>query len=103
MFSKIVLTVVFLSSLSWTMSASMVQKASKSELGCIKGLGKKRVEALIRYRQHEQLSSLDELLKVKGIGKATIKNIKNDVKKRVCTTFNESSKKKKNKKKISAK
>lgn len=80
--------------LLFSMSASMVQEASKEKLGCIKGLGVKRVEALVAYRKSDKIDSLEELLKIKGIGKATLKNIKNDVHKKVCTNLNKAVKKK---------
>ncbi len=80
------------------MSVSAVQSSSKEVLGCIKGLGVKRVQSLISYRTSHPLTSLDDLLNIKGIGKRTIENIRNDTKKKVCTNFNpnEKSKKRKN-------
>ena len=81
--------VVITSSFSWTMGVKMLQTVPKKELGCIKGLGVKRINALLDYRKTHQLKSLEELLNVKGIGKGILKNIKNDVKKKVCTQFNE--------------
>ena len=81
--------VVITSSVSWTMGVKMVQTVPKKELGCIKGLGIKRINALLDYRKKHQLKSLEELLNIKGIGKGILKNIKDDVKKKVCTQFNE--------------
>jgi competence ComEA-like helix-hairpin-helix protein len=76
------------------MSASMVQSVSKNELGCIKGLGTQRVEAIVRYRQENKINNLEELLNVKGIGKKILNNIQTDTKKKVCTTFGQSTAKK---------
>ena len=87
MFRKIVLSVIFVSSLSFGMSATVVQVASKDKLGCIKGLGVKRIQAIVAYRKTHNLSSLDELLNVKGIGKKILNNIKEDKQKKVCTHF----------------
>ncbi len=81
--------VVITSSFSWTMGVAMVQTVPKKELGCIKGLGIKRINALLEYRKTHKLKSLEELLNVKGIGKGILENIKSDKKKKVCTQFNE--------------
>jgi len=98
MFSKIILVLMLSLSFSWAMSANMVQTISKEELGCIKGLGIKRVNLIIGFRKTHKINSLDELLDIKGIGKATVRNIKEDREKKVCTNFNKSTgnKKKKN-------
>lgn len=94
MFRKIVLALLISSSFSFAMSANMVQSAEKKKLGCIKGLGVKRVEAIVLYRKNNPIESLDELLNIKGIGKAILRNIKEDKKKKVCTRFNQEKKKK---------
>ena len=100
MFCRVALSLMLMASFGFGMSASMVQTASKDELGCIKGLGKKRIEALMDYRKKEKINTLDELLNIKGIGKSTLNNIQNNVKKKVCTNFNlEKSEKKENRKK----
>jgi hypothetical protein len=88
MFRKIVLVWMTCSSLSVAMSVATVQTVKKEKLGCIKGLGVKRVEAIVRYRKTHTLESLDELLNVKGIGKGILENLKEDKKKKVCTPFN---------------
>jgi hypothetical protein len=94
MFRKIVLGLMLLSSFSFAMSASTVQTISKEKLGCIKGLGVKRVKAIVIYRKNNTIESLDELLSVKGIGKAILKNIKEDKEKKVCTRFDKKDKEK---------
>ena len=99
MFKKIVLVLLVGSSFSFAMSASMVQSVEKEKLGCIKGLGVKRVNAIVLYRKNNSIESLDELLNVKGIGKAILKNIKEDKEKKVCTRFTEKDVKKERKKK----
>ncbi|CAA6802414.1 MAG: Unknown protein [uncultured Sulfurovum sp.] len=91
MFKKIVLLSVIASSCSFSMSASMIQSVSKDELGCIKGLGVKRVEAIVSYRKENNINALEDLLAVKGIGKKILNNIQTDTKKKVCTTFGQSS------------
>lgn len=53
-----------------------LNKASSDQLAVIKGLGKKKAQAIIDYRQENgDFSSLDELIKVKGIGKITLQKI----------------------------
>jgi len=85
MFGKIVLMEILLSSFLFSMSATMVQNAPKEKLKCIKGLGIKRVQSIATYRQKNTINSLDELLNIKGIGKALLNNIKNDVQKKSCS------------------
>jgi len=99
MLKKIVLALFIASSLAFAMSVSIVQTVSKNKLGCIKGLGVKRVNAIVAYRKSHNLNSLEELLNVKGIGKAILRNIKEDKEKKVCTRFDKEDVKKENKKK----
>ena len=84
-------------SLSWAMSASTLQTISKEELGCIKGLGVKRVNLIIDFRRSHKINSLEDLLDIKGIGKGTVRNIEEDREKKVCTNFNKSTGKKRKK------
>lgn len=109
MLKNIVWISIFTISLSWGMSASMVQTTSAKKLGCIKGLGVKKLESLLNYREYNKIKALDDLLNIKGIGKATVKNIEEDKQKKKCTTldkYSKSSMRKKSQKKrkdISAK
>lgn len=53
-----------------------VNKASSDELAVIKGLGKKKAQAIIDYRQQNgDFVSLEGLINVKGIGKSTLQKI----------------------------
>ena len=99
MLKEILMGLVCISSFSLAMSASMIQTVSKDKLGCIKGLGVKRVEAIVLYRKNNELNSLEELLEVKGIGKAILANIKSDTQKKTCTKFSTSKKTEEKKKK----
>ena len=99
MFKKIVITSAIFTIASSAMSVSTLQDAPKNQLGCIKGLGKKRVESIVSYRSTHTIDSLNELLNIRGIGKAILKNIKTDIKKKKCTTFNQEEKEKKSRKK----
>lgn len=84
MFKKLVLLSIISISYSFAMSASMVQEAPESKLACIKGIGVKRTNAIINYRKKDRIDTLDEMLNIRGIGKAILKNIKNDVQKKSC-------------------
>jgi len=79
------------------LSAINVQTASKDELMCIKGIGEKKADTVMKYRKSHKLKSADDLLEVKGFGKALVKNVKNDIKSKACggkkSTKSKSSKK----------
>ena len=66
------------------LSALNVQKASKDELMCIKGIGEKKANAIMKYRKSNKLKSAQDLLEIKGFGKALVKNVENDVKSVAC-------------------
>ena len=99
MFRKSILIFILISSSLFSMSASTVQKADKEVLGCIKGLGERKIQLIINFRTKQTITSLDELLEIKGIGKATVKNIRNDIKKKTCTKINKNTSKKQKKQK----
>ena len=83
------------------LAAINVQKASKDELMCIKGIGEKKAAAIIKYRKDTKLKSAKDLLNIKGFGKALVKNVQNDTKSVACG--GKSSKKSAKPKKISKK
>jgi competence protein ComEA len=66
------------------LSALNVQKASKDDLMCIKGIGEKKASAIMKYRKSHKLKSAQDLLEIKGFGKALVKNVKNDIKSVAC-------------------
>ena len=87
------------------LSALNVQKASKDELMCIKGIGEKKANAVIKYRKSHKLKSADDLLEIKGFGKALVKNVQKDIKSVACggkKSAKKSSTKKSNTKKKSS-
>lgn len=54
-----------------------INTATISELNSLPGLGEKTAKGIIEYREkHGRIKNLDELLKVKGIGKAKLSKIK---------------------------
>ncbi len=74
-----------LMSVSFLFSAINVQTASKEELMCIKGIGEKKAEAVLKYRKSHKLKSMDDLIEIKGFGKALINNLKKDIKSAACS------------------
>ena len=84
MLKKIVLSMVVTSSLLLSMSVSQVKEASKDGLGCIKGVGAKKLQRIIDYKKNNPINSVDDLINIKGIGKVILKNIKEDVVKKSC-------------------
>ena len=66
------------------LSAINVQKASKDDLMCIKGIGEKKALAIIKYRKSHTLKSAKDLLEIKGFGKALVKNVEKDIKAVAC-------------------
>ena len=70
--------ILFLSTLtvSFLFSSIDLQTASKSELICIKGIGIKKADAIIQYRKSNKITSADDLLKIKGFGKALVAKVK---------------------------
>ncbi len=82
---------------SFLFSGINLQTASKDELMCIKGIGVKKAEAIIAYRKSNKIKSPDDLLKIKGFGKALIAKIKKGEKTVKCGG-KKTSKKKDNKK-----
>jgi len=91
-----VLSVSFLFSIN-------VQTASKDELMCIKGIGEKKAAAIMKYRKTTKLKSADDLINIKGFGKAMIKNVKSNTKSVACGGKKTTTKKKSNKKTTSDK
>ena len=49
-----------------------INSAPKSELMQLKGIGKKKAEAIVVYRKSHCFKSVDALVNVKGIGKKTL-------------------------------
>ena len=66
------------------LSAINLQTASKDELMCIKGVGEKKANSIIKYRKSHKLKSADDLLEIKGFGKGLVKNVAKNVKSVAC-------------------
>jgi len=81
---RVVILILGFSLNIFAMSAFELQVVDKKILSCIKGVGKKRLNAILEYRSKNRLSKLDDLLNIPRIGKKTIENIKNNIKKKSC-------------------
>ena len=71
-------------SVSFLFSAINIQTASKKDLMCIKGIGDKKADAILKYRKANTLKSVDDLINIKGFGKGIIINVKADIKTVAC-------------------
>ena len=71
-------------SVSFLFSAINIQTASKDELMCIKGIGDKKADALLKYRKSTKLKSANDLINIKGFGKVLVANVKADKKSVAC-------------------
>ncbi len=81
MFKKVMAGVLILSLTSlFGMSLKELNKADKSELIQIKGIGEAKADEIIKERKKEKFKSFEDVTRVKGIGEATVNNIKHDVK-----------------------
>ncbi len=61
-----------------------INNASQKELMSIKGVGKKKAEAIIAYRKSHCFKSIDELVKVKGIGKKFVQKHRSELSAGAC-------------------
>ncbi|MDR0408304.1 MAG: helix-hairpin-helix domain-containing protein [Campylobacteraceae bacterium] len=57
-----------------------INTADAKAISSIKGLGEKKAEAIVEYREKNgKFKNVDELLNVKGIGKKLLETIKEEV------------------------
>jgi len=56
-----------------------INSASVKELTSLKGIGKKKAEAIVAYRKTRCFKNVNELTKVKGIGEKILKKIKKEI------------------------
>ena len=102
---KTLFLIMIMSLTLFGMSANQLQNISSEKLSCIKGVGEKRLNSILKYRKKHKIIKLDDLLNITGIGKIIINNIKNDLKKKACLIDKQKqvkNSKKREKKKISA-
>ena len=53
-----------------------INRASVEELCSLPGIGRKKAETIVEYRRKRPFTRLTQLLRVKGIGKKTLKRLK---------------------------
>ena len=61
-----------------------INTADKKELTTLKGIGSSKADAIIAYRTVDCFKSIDELVKVRGIGKKTVKKNADNLKVSKC-------------------
>ena len=61
-----------------------INKADIKELTSLKGIGHKKAEAIIEYRKIHCFKTVDEIVKVKGIGKKFLKKHRTELKAKGC-------------------
>ena len=71
------LLTTLLLSITFLLASVDINTATAKDFTTLKGIGTKKAEAIVKYRESIKcFNSIDELIKVKGIGKATLaKNI----------------------------
>ena len=84
MSTKLLLIMFMLS--TYLFASINVQTASKAELMSISGIGAKKADSIMKYRKSHTLKSANDLLKVKGIGKGIVANVKGNIKNKAKST-----------------
>ena len=62
------------------MSLKELNKADKSELMEIKGIGEAKADAILKERKNGKFTSFEDFTRVKGVGESMANNVKHDVK-----------------------
>ena len=73
-----ILAMIFLG-VSLLFGAVDINTADAKELSSLSGIGSKKADAIITYRSANCFKSIDELVKVKGIGKKTVDKNKDNL------------------------
>ena len=71
---------IFATVSSFGMSLKELNKADKSELMEIKGIGDAKADAILKERKNGKFKSFEDFTRVKGVGEAMANNVKHDVK-----------------------
>jgi len=56
-----------------------INKADVKELSSIKGIGAKKAQMIVEYRQKHPFTKIEDIMKVKGIGKKMFEKIKSEI------------------------
>jgi len=72
---------VFLVGLMMSMQlfACNINTATVEELSALKGIGESTAQKIVEYRKMHKFSSVEEIMKVKGIGQKKFDSIKNEL------------------------
>jgi len=65
--------------MSLQLFAVNLNTASAEELSALKGIGESTAKKIVQYRTEHKFNSVDELMKVKGIGQKKFDTIKKDL------------------------
>ena len=76
---------------SFLFSAIDLQTAPKDELMCFKGVGDKKADQIITFRETHAIKSADDLLEIKGFGEKLVAKIKKGELNAKCTKDKKSS------------
>ncbi len=74
---RIIIIVALL--LSAQLFALNINTATQSELESLNGVGKKTALAIIKYRDEQKFSAIEDIKNVKGVGDKTFEKIKSDL------------------------
>ena len=69
---------------SFLMASVDINSASVKELTTLKGVGVKKAEAIVAYRKQHCFKNINEIVKVKGIGKKFLEKNKQNLKAGTC-------------------
>jgi len=70
---------VLMSFFSFIFATVDINTANVKELSTLKGIGKAKAEAIVEYRTKHCFKSVDEVIKVKGIGEKILDKNKDDI------------------------
>lgn len=75
---------ILLMSLSFIFASIDINSADTKDLVTLKGIGAKKAEAIIAFRKSHCFKTVEELVKVKGIGKKTVEKNRANLKAGFC-------------------
>ncbi len=73
---KLLILLVFMVSLFAKVN---INTANINELESLKGIGKAKAETIIEYRKQHKFKKIEDIMKVKGIGKKLFEKIKDEI------------------------